>query len=157
MESRPKLKISGKTVATHRHVWEQANGPIPDGYEVHHKDHDRFNNELSNLELMTAAAHRAHHAKHNTKHPKEKECRICLQMFTPSPTKRARAQTCSPECLRELLRRQKLTNNAIRRISQANSARIRERASEGERPSDLAVEYGVSKATITYHLNKGRR
>jgi hypothetical protein len=47
----------------HRVVWEYANGPIPEGYQVHHKDIDTSNNELENLELLPVLEHmRLHHA-----------------------------------------------------------------------------------------------
>ena len=36
----------------HRAVWEHHNGKIPNGYHVHHKDGDRNNNDISNLELL---------------------------------------------------------------------------------------------------------
>ena len=41
----------------HREVWIAANGPIPEKHHIHHKDGDRTNNELSNLELLSAAVH----------------------------------------------------------------------------------------------------
>lgn len=41
----------------HRYVWEKHNGPIPEGYEVHHIDHDRSNNDISNLEIYTKSDH----------------------------------------------------------------------------------------------------
>jgi hypothetical protein len=37
----------------HRVVWEAFNGPIPDRLEVNHKNLDRADNRLENLELMT--------------------------------------------------------------------------------------------------------
>lgn len=46
----------------HEEVWKAAHGPIPEGHHVHHVDHDPLNNEASNLVLMTADEHRAHHA-----------------------------------------------------------------------------------------------
>lgn len=50
-------------VALHRAVWEAHNGPIPRGrqWHVHHLDGDRANNAISNLELVTAKEHAAHH------------------------------------------------------------------------------------------------
>lgn len=45
----------------HREIWEQHYGPIPLGYEVHHKDEDKRNNALNNLELLTEADHAAAH------------------------------------------------------------------------------------------------
>lgn len=37
----------------HRLVWETFNGRIPEGYEINHIDHDKSNNSLDNLELVT--------------------------------------------------------------------------------------------------------
>jgi len=37
----------------HRVVWEAFNGPIPDRLEVNHKNLDRADNRLENLELLT--------------------------------------------------------------------------------------------------------
>ena len=45
----------------HRVVWEAHNGPIPDGYCIHHRDHNPANNDISNLQMMTYAEHAAHH------------------------------------------------------------------------------------------------
>lgn len=38
----------------HRIVWEAANGEIPDGYQVDHKNHSRADNRIRNLQLLTA-------------------------------------------------------------------------------------------------------
>ena len=43
----------------HRDVWEFHNGPIPKGYEVHHKDENTLNNDPSNLEAITISEHRS--------------------------------------------------------------------------------------------------
>ena len=45
----------------HEELWMEAHGPIPSGCHVHHKDGDPLNNQLENLECMTAAAHMAAH------------------------------------------------------------------------------------------------
>lgn len=50
----------------HRDVWEAANGPIPPGYHIHHKDHDPLNNDLANLELIAPTQHIKHHLAHLT-------------------------------------------------------------------------------------------
>jgi len=42
----------GRRVLLHRVVWEEANGPIPRGFVVHHKDLDQKNNSIENLELI---------------------------------------------------------------------------------------------------------
>ncbi len=46
----------------HRHVWEQAHGPIPPGHHIHHRNHNRSDNRLSNLELRAGADHLSEHS-----------------------------------------------------------------------------------------------
>lgn len=46
-----------KNCLVHRLMWEAFNGIIPEGYEVHHKDGDRSNCTLDNLEIHTCADH----------------------------------------------------------------------------------------------------
>lgn len=49
----------GNAVWEHRYVWEQANGPIPAGFEIHHINHNRADNRLENLELLSEHEHRS--------------------------------------------------------------------------------------------------
>jgi hypothetical protein len=44
-------------VREHILVYEAAYGPVPKGYVVHHKNGDKQDNRLENLEAMTAVAH----------------------------------------------------------------------------------------------------
>lgn len=48
-------------IRMHRYVWVCEKGDIPKGYDVHHIDHDRSNNDISNLELLTMHEHRKQH------------------------------------------------------------------------------------------------
>lgn len=41
------------SITAHRLVWLALRGPIPDGYEVNHKDLDKSDNRIDNLELLT--------------------------------------------------------------------------------------------------------
>lgn len=52
------LSKNGKTKKfyIHRLVWECFNEEIPDGYEIDHKDCNKSNNCLSNLQLLTRKA-----------------------------------------------------------------------------------------------------
>ena len=54
-------RIGGKRklVAVHRELWEEANGPIPDGFVVDHIDRNRLNNSLDNLRLLSGADNKA--------------------------------------------------------------------------------------------------
>lgn len=56
-----RITVEGKRVKKHRWVWEQHNGPIPEGFVIHHKDGNIFNNDITNLELLPDGKHRSHH------------------------------------------------------------------------------------------------
>ena len=47
----------------HRFVWEENNGVIPKGYEIHHIDFDKSNNHISNLMLVDKKTHLEIHSK----------------------------------------------------------------------------------------------
>lgn len=49
-------------VRLHRYVWACERGDIPKGYEIHHIDFDRSNNDISNLLCLSRADHRKLHA-----------------------------------------------------------------------------------------------
>lgn len=42
-------------------VWERANGSVPKGMVIHHKDRDPLNDDLSNLVLLTRSEHAREH------------------------------------------------------------------------------------------------
>ena len=47
----------------HQYIWMVANGDIPNGYDVHHIDHNPLNNSIYNLELIEQHKHRSEHHK----------------------------------------------------------------------------------------------
>lgn len=55
-------RTSGKDkLLLHRQIWQDVHGPIPHGFIVHHKDEDKTNNSVDNLELKEKGAHTRHH------------------------------------------------------------------------------------------------
>ena len=55
-----RVKIRGKQIMAHRIIWQAFNGPIPKGLEINHKDSNKKNNALSNLELVTKSQNAKH-------------------------------------------------------------------------------------------------
>lgn len=55
------MRVGGRKRLVHIVIWEVHNGPVPDGYEVHHQNHDRADNRIENLVLMEVSAHKAYH------------------------------------------------------------------------------------------------
>jgi len=52
----------GRAVMAHVVEWERHHGPIPEGFQVHHKNHDKQDNRIENLELVDAITHKRIHS-----------------------------------------------------------------------------------------------
>lgn len=94
-------KVAGRKKLAHRLVMEAHIGrPLLSTEIVHHINHDKRDNRIENLEIVTAKEHSAHHLQ---KHPITKVCVICGATFTPHPTKRKIKRTCSKVCRYKLI------------------------------------------------------
>lgn len=49
--TRWRVNFKGKQLSVHRLVWELLNGPVPEGAEVDHINHDPSDNRIENLRL----------------------------------------------------------------------------------------------------------
>ena len=74
--------IDGKKTKTtaHRYVWQKHNGKIEKGIQIHHKDEDKSNNSIENLEMLSA---KEHSKKHFTDERKEKSRKILIEKAIP--------------------------------------------------------------------------
>lgn len=57
-----RVRANGRWRMEHDVVWEAANGPIPDGHMIHHRDFTKTNNILPNLQLVTPLEHKRIHS-----------------------------------------------------------------------------------------------
>ena len=63
-------KTKGNRSLMHRDVWEFHNGQIPDGWDVHHRDENKLNNNIENLECLPKAEHTRLYSPHNNQYTK---------------------------------------------------------------------------------------
>jgi len=61
-------ETKGRRSYLHRDVWEKHNGPIPEGFEIHHRDENKANNDIANLEMLTCSEHGARHGFGGNQH-----------------------------------------------------------------------------------------
>ena len=53
----PTIWINNKNVKLHIYIWEKVNGEKPKGIQLHHKDFNKKNYDIDNLELVTQSDH----------------------------------------------------------------------------------------------------
>lgn len=58
-----KATYNGKRERLHVYVWRYFNGPVPEGYHVHHKDENKWNNDIENLTCIPKFDHSSLHGK----------------------------------------------------------------------------------------------
>lgn len=80
----------------HREIWKKANGPIPRGYEVHHKDGNPLNNAVENLEAIPRPTHKAisAHSRRYVEFP----CSWCGDIFVKQSNLQGDNHFCSTAC-----------------------------------------------------------
>jgi len=55
------VRIGNKFKEEHIVVWEKNHGEKPKGYQIHHKDFNKLNNKIENLQILTKGEHRRLH------------------------------------------------------------------------------------------------
>jgi hypothetical protein len=107
------IVLKGKHYREHRYIWERSNGPIPDGYVIHHIDGNKTNNNIENLQLLSKINHtRIHNGWVLIDNTWYKPCSACHQILpeTSFPMGKSRCKICYVTYKKEL-RERKLLNN----------------------------------------------
>ena len=95
--------------AEHRIIWRRHKGEIPKGWHVHHKDGNRVNNDIENLELIDGAEHARMHRRERAggyvvidgiEHKPCRECREVLPLtdFYAKPSGKSGHQSRHSDC-----------------------------------------------------------
>ena len=110
-----------KKVALHVAVWEHHNGPVPDGYVVHHKDGNPLNNDVANLECVTISHHcEIHDTGRNLDGHRHKMLYsgICDQCGAEYKTwRKSKTKFCSHSCQQKhLCESRKVRRKEVRRL-----------------------------------------
>ena len=66
-------RTDGKREMMHRFVWKTYNGEIPKGYDIHHLDYNKVNNNIKNLEAIKKDEHTRRFATGNNQYTKAKK------------------------------------------------------------------------------------
>lgn len=77
----------GKRERLHCFVWRTEHGQIPSGYHIHHKDGNKNNNEISNLEMLSSSDHERLHGQLLTEEEREKRRKNIVLLGVPAAVK----------------------------------------------------------------------
>ena len=119
-----RVNVNGRGIAaaSHRVIWATAYGPIPDGYEINHKDGNRGNNVLGNLEPLTPGDNQRHSYRVLGK-PRFTGESCNHSKLTFAQVAEIRRRCAAGEAKRALARAYAVSPNAIRKIVYGRSWR----------------------------------
>lgn len=78
-----------------REIFAYYYGEIPEGYEIHHKNENKTDNDISNLQMLTKSEHMFLHSQ-NKAVLTEFTCKECGKIFYANKT--VKNYFCSPKC-----------------------------------------------------------
>lgn len=128
-----------RTFLVHRAVWMAFHGSVPEGLQINHKDGDKFNSSLENLEVVTPSENILHALRTGLRRPTPKGHHV-------PPEKRARGERHGSHTHPERVARGERNPNA--KLTEKDVREIRALRSAGVPHKELACRYGVSLKTV---------
>lgn len=94
----PSAPIHGMCFRSRVVWWLETGSKPPDGWVIHHKNHDKLDDRFENLQVMTRAEHASHH---NPKSHVTVTCVWCGTQVTEIRSWALRRKYCSKSCARK--------------------------------------------------------
>ncbi len=143
-----------KTARVHRLVLGAFLGPCPEGYEANHKDGDKGNNSIENLEWVTSLENRKHATLNGLAKTyitqKERRHRIKTFHLTKTDTEAAAILGLSASTFGRWRWSIGIApKNPVIKLSMEAVRKIRHRFKHGETQTSLAREFDVTQPTIS--------
>ena len=96
------LNRNGKAIQEHRLIWKKYHGKIPKDYQIHHKNGNKKDNRIENLQLLNIKDHtRFHNNGFQKGHPdivgdskKRFACKRCKYIWIPRVNKPIKCPYC---------------------------------------------------------------
>lgn len=101
------------TVPIHRAHWSYYHGEVPKGYDIHHINGDKTNNDISNLLILKKSEHHSLHRHIAIAKEYTCVCDVCGKIFS-SLSPKANTRFCSAACNAQAQRKRK-KNYTIRK------------------------------------------
>src|ERR1700746_2449098 len=102
-----RIGIRYRSWLEHVLVWEHHHGPIPQGFTLHHKNGDKLDNMIENLELIDPLTHKRLHSGCELRNGVWwKPCRKCGGWYSVAAYYRRRdgiSPWCKPCCIRNAI------------------------------------------------------
>lgn len=125
--------VSKKGILEHRYVMEQFLGrKLKTNETVHHKDHDKTNNDISNLEILDVAEHSKLHGLERGREYVKLKCPWCNKIFEKprnntflcKPSNKYKCTCCSNSCRGKLCKQIQINGGLTEEIEKAMNENV---------------------------------